>query len=100
MLSEIRGRLIVNPQADQRLRRAHSDIIKSTIFNVLLNFEEMETDELIELYGTRDYTGADLMYHANSDFIQMVDSLVSKSVDSFYTNKYDQYQSFSNNICY
>lgn len=73
MLSEIRSRLIQNPQTDERLRKAHSDIIKSTVFNELLNLEEMETDELIELYGNGEYTGADLLYHANSDFIKLVD---------------------------
>lgn len=49
----------------------------------------MDTDELIELYGNGEYTGAELLYHANSDFIKLVDQLVNKSQDSFYTNKYD-----------
>lgn len=49
----------------------------------------MDTDELIEMYGNGEYTGAELLYHANSDFIQMVDQLVIRSTDSFYTNKYD-----------
>ena len=55
------------------MRRAHSDIIKSTVFNELLNLDEMDTDELLELYGNGEYTGAELLYHANSDFIKLVD---------------------------
>ncbi len=61
------------------MRRAHSDIIKSTVFNELLNLDEMDTDELLELYGNGEYTGAELLYHANSDFIKLVDQLVDKS---------------------
>jgi hypothetical protein len=49
----------------------------------------MNTDELIELYGNGEYTGAELLFHANSDFIKLVDQLVEKSEDSFYTKKYD-----------
>lgn len=49
----------------------------------------MDTDELLEMYGSGEFTGADLLFHANSDFIQMVETLVEKSADSFYTKKYD-----------
>ena len=33
----------------------------------------MDTDELLELYGNKEYAGAELLYHANSDFIKLVD---------------------------
>jgi hypothetical protein len=71
------------------LRKAHSEIIKSTVYSEFLNFEDMDPDELLEMYGSGDFTGAELLYHANSDFLQLVENLVAKSIDSFYTTKYD-----------
>jgi hypothetical protein len=103
VLEEIKNRLITNPSQDKELRRMHSEIIKSNHHNLIESQEgdlDMSADELIELHGAHMTPSQKLLFHANSDFIELVDRLVSRSANNFYTNSYDKYQSFSNGISY
>ena len=57
---------------------------------------DLEPEEILEMSGgisTHDY-----MYHANSDYADLVNKLVAQSSNSWSTYNYDKYQSFSNGI--